>query len=351
MAAVLRWLPSTGRAHWAAGPPGAPAGVRALAGADLGCALSQPCLPTPARPPTQELNALTRLEDSSMRERDWKTRPGVDPLTPALRALPGPSTQELPRADAPGREPRQVPAGAQGGQVLHERQPRGHLGQPLHHPGARGPCAGARVRCGVGGAGDILSRRGVAQGRAAGQCDRGLQEQCNDALTFGRPSSSWQRPCSSAPPGMETHARNAAGSHLSAACSPGTASCPSPWRAPSLRRCPTSSTPRSAACPPSTSSATTSERRAPRSGWGGWALRPRAAIPAHGRCVRMKTGGGAPRPPALALCAVEAADTDALTPTPMMDADVCFGAFFVARARTGGSRRPSRPRWRSAAAR
>ena len=34
--------------------------------------------------------------------------------------------------------PPAVPAGHQGGQVLHQRDQRGHLGQPLHHPGGGG---------------------------------------------------------------------------------------------------------------------------------------------------------------------------------------------------------------------
>lgn len=50
---------------------------------------------------------------------------------------PPPPPQELPRAHAPGREPRQVPAGTQVGQVLHQREPHGHLGQPLDHAGGR----------------------------------------------------------------------------------------------------------------------------------------------------------------------------------------------------------------------
>jgi hypothetical protein len=44
-------------------------------------------------------------------------------------------TQQLPCSDPAGREPREVPASQQGGQVLHECQPCGYLGEPLHNTG------------------------------------------------------------------------------------------------------------------------------------------------------------------------------------------------------------------------
>jgi hypothetical protein len=48
-------------------------------------------------------------------------------------------TQQLPCSDPAGREPREVPAGQQGGQVLHECQPCGYLGEPLHNTGLAEP--------------------------------------------------------------------------------------------------------------------------------------------------------------------------------------------------------------------